>query len=209
VFFDDCLNPLWSLWRPTKGKRDFVKFPSDTDQVARESKLSLLGCFEWIAEYLAAEQGVLWTDVTPKLILDHWRERAEDCSVAFLFLLWARFLMLILSIEVTEKSGDWRTYCLIMPCIHLLFAIANATNYVVLVSSERLWWKLASRAMHILQAKVGFVKRTRFGKFIFAGMGFDLISMHVCCLNDLHACVLPECVCMAVVAGAAAGISFH
>ena len=165
VFFDPLLCPMWSLWRPTQGKRDYVSNPSDTDQVARESKLALLACFEWVAEDMMKKGAA---NVDAKSVLDRWVDRAEDCSVAFMLLIWARFLLLLLSLEGTEATGDWRTYRLLLPCLHLLFCVANATNYVVLVSSETLFWSLASRAAHILQQKVGFVKKTRFGKLIFA-----------------------------------------
>ena len=167
VFFEPLLCPIWSLWRPTSGKREYVSKPSDTDQVGIESKLSLFGCFAWVARDML-RKGATEGEVNVPAVLERWSDRAEDCSVAFMLLLWARFLLLILSLEGTEGDGDWVTYRLLMPCLHLLFAVANATNYVVLASYETYFWKTASRAAHILQEKVGFVKKSRFGKLIFA-----------------------------------------
>jgi hypothetical protein len=104
-------------------------------------------------------------DITVDDVLTHWENRAAECSVAFLLLLWARLVFFVFEMQATEERNDWKRYCSFYPLLLCLWAVAHCPNYVVLTASEIAHWALASAAQLAFQAHYGFCRLSRFGKW--------------------------------------------
>jgi len=168
IFWDGLLVSIFSQWRDSEGKQNWVHFPSDPSQLVAEMRLVLQACVVWIAHLLMDNLGR--QEVTIDEVLDHWEARAQECSVAFLLLVLARLVFFILEVKATEERNDWKRYQSFYPMFLMLWAAGHCTKYVVITAFEIAFWWAASKAEQALQAFFGFCRLTRFGKWQFADL---------------------------------------
>jgi len=193
IFWSGLLVSMFSMWRETEGKQNWVHYPSDPAQLEAETRLILQAIVVWIAMFLIQDRAEAEGEdvgsaegedvgsadergdgrharVTVDEVLDHWEERAAECSVAFLLLLWARLVFFIFEMKATEERNDWRRYLSFYPILLCLWAVAHCPNYVVITASEISFWALASTAQLAFQAHFGFCRLSRFGKWQWADL---------------------------------------
>lgn len=156
----DCHSQLlFSYWRPTAGKQEYVLQPSDPRQVEEESAELLIA--HYAAAIRATAKHYKSNQVSVKQVEDYMVMRASQHAAVLDVLIAMRVLEVLMLMHESECQDGFDQYLQSRRLLTLLMAATHATNYVRLNTTDDMHWLQASDAEKAVQQEFVYLQKTR------------------------------------------------
>ena len=178
-YFQELLKDVWSSFRDTWEKVQWILFPSDPRQREVEYSWCLLAHYAVAAANLRRHKGC---DVSAVEVNDFMLQRAKEYPLCAMVLLEIRVGTILKLLRNSEKIGKRGSVSMFLTAIRLimpLFAVTHKTDYMFLCQDLLKWYHCASPAMRKIYDEFIFTQLTSNNQPIFHDCFVEQSVMHV------------------------------
>jgi hypothetical protein len=178
-YFQELLKDVWSSFRDTWEKVQWILFPSDPRQREVEYSWCLLAHYYIAAANLRRLKG---GDVSAVEVNDFMLQRAKEYPLCAMVLLEIRVGTILKLLRNSEKIGKRGSVSMFLTAIRLimpLFAVTHKTDYMFLCQDLLKWYHCASPAMRKIYDEFIFTQLTSNNQPIFHDCFVEQSVMHV------------------------------
>ena len=178
-YFQELLKDVWSAFRDTWEKVQWILFPSDPGQREVEYSWCLLAHYAVAAINLRQHKGM---DVSAVEVNGFMLQRAKEYPLCAMVLLEIRVGTILKLMHNSEKIGKRGSVSMFLTAIRLimpLFAVTHKTDYMFLCQDLLKWYYCASPALRKIYDEFIFTQVTSNHQPIFHDCFVEKSVMHV------------------------------